>query len=102
MVCRSGWTAIEYIWSKGFACDDLDKLSTYVMTDTTLKILPFFIREKRPLDSILKQRKMFADLLQTSIAPLWGDLEFSELTNLMKHQDARYYAVYILAFSFIL
>ena len=95
MVRRSGWTAIEYIWSMGFTCDDLDKLSTYVMTSTTVKILPFVIHSRLPTDSKLTLREKFADLLDNHIAPLWADLEFGELTHLMKCQDARYYAIYI-------
>lgn len=89
-IVRSGWTAIEYIWSMGFTCDDLDKLSTYVMTGTTLKILPFFIRSQLPTDSKLTLREKFADLLDNHIAPLWADLEFGELTCLMRCQDASF------------
>ncbi|KAG0543000.1 hypothetical protein BDA96_02G152400 [Sorghum bicolor] len=89
-IVRSGWTAIEYIWSKGFTCDHLDKLSTYVMTGPTLKILPFFIRPKQATDSKLTLRENFADLLDNHIGPLWADPEFGELTRFMKCPDASF------------
>lgn len=89
-IVRSGWTAIEYIWNMGFTCDNLEKPSTYVMTGTTMKILPFFIRPRLHTDSKLTLREKFADLLDNHIAPLWTDPEFSELTRLMKCQDASF------------
>lgn len=97
---RSGWTAIEHVWSRGYTCVHLDLPSTYVMVGTDLKILPFFIRKRFPSEKDdsgkFVLRANFAALLEKIfVDPLWHDSELGELTELMRNKDAEYVNQYL-------
>ncbi|CAL5043338.1 unnamed protein product [Urochloa decumbens] len=96
-IVRSGWTAVDHIWEKGYTCRDLDKVSSYVMDGGDIKILPFVIDlqlpENKDEQHKLVLRSQFADMLDKHIGPLWGDPEFSELTKMMRDQHASTKAV---------